>query len=92
MVSRCRALAGVSRLRYSWIINTETIGRLILFFGVIMVAVGGLLVLLGKLPWIGRLPGDIFVRRDNFNFYFPITTSILVSLILTVILNIFWRR
>lgn len=57
-----------------------------------MVAVGGFLVLLGKLPWIGRLPGDVFVRRENFSFYFPITTSILVSLILTVVLNIFWRR
>lgn len=92
MGSPCRALAGVLRLRYSTEIGTETLGRLILFFGVMLVAVGGFLVLLGKLPWVGRLPGDIFVQRDNFSFYFPITTSILVSLLLTVVLNLFWRR
>ncbi len=58
-----------------------------------LIAIGALLVLAGLLwPWLvksglGRLPGDIVVERDNFRFYFPITTSILISLVLTLI---FW--
>jgi hypothetical protein len=43
-------------------------------------------------PWLGRLPGDIYIRRDNWSFYFPLTTSIIVSLILTLIFALFGRR
>ena len=46
----------------------------------------------GKVPWIGRLPGDIYIERGNFRFYFPLATSILLSIVLTVILSLFWRR
>ena len=60
--------------------------------------VGGLLVLLGalfslggRLPWLGRLPGDIVVERPNFRFYFPIGTSILISIILSLIAAAFRR-
>lgn len=71
-------------------------GKLLIGFGVVLIVVGGLLVLAGglggKAPWIGRLPGDLSIRRGNWSFYFPITTSILVSLILTFLLSIFFRR
>jgi hypothetical protein len=62
------------------------LGKLILVFGAILVAVGLLLLLLGRtqLP-IGRLPGDIIYRRRNFTFYFPLTTSILLSLVLSLV-------
>jgi hypothetical protein len=61
---------------------------LVLLIGVLIAAVG-LLMMLG-LP-IGRLPGDISVKRDNFSFYFPVTTSIILSIILTLIFSLFRR-
>jgi hypothetical protein len=61
---------------------------LVLLVGVLIAAVG-LLMMLG-LP-IGRLPGDISVKRDNFSFYFPVTTSIVLSIILTLIFSLFRR-
>ena len=62
------------------------LGKLIIVLGAILVAVGVLIVLLGRtgLP-IGRLPGDIICRRKNFAFYFPLTTSILLSIVLSLI-------
>jgi hypothetical protein len=46
----------------------------------------------GKIPWLGRLPGDIYVERRNFTFVFPLTTSILISVILSLMLYLFSRR
>lgn len=63
-------------------------GRTLIFVGLAIAALG-MLISLG-LP-IGRLPGDIAVKRDNFSFYFPITTSIILSIILTLILALFRR-
>ncbi|HYN16014.1 MAG TPA: DUF2905 domain-containing protein [Terriglobales bacterium] len=62
------------------------LGKMIIVLGAILVAVGLLLVLLGRtgLP-IGRLPGDIIYRRRNFAFYFPLTTSILLSIVLSLL-------
>jgi len=64
------------------------VGKLLVLVGLLIAGVG-LLIMLG-LP-IGRLPGDIAVRRDNFSFYFPITTSIVLSIILTLLLALFRR-
>jgi DUF2905 family protein len=63
-----------------------SLGKLIIVLGAILIAVGLLLVLLGRtgLP-IGRLPGDIMYRRRNFAFYFPLTTSILLSIVLSLV-------
>ncbi len=63
------------------------LGKLIIVLGATLIAVGLLLVLLGRtgLP-IGRLPGDILYRRRNFAFYFPLTTSILLSIVLSLVL------
>ena len=73
--------------------DTRDLGRSLILVGVIVAAVGALLALGSKLPWrIGRLPGDIVIRRDGFTFYFPLVTSILLSLVLTLILALFRRR
>lgn len=71
-----------------------TIGRYLIVFGAVIVAVGIILMMAGKFPGlrIGRLPGDIYVERSNWRFYFPLMTSILLSLILTFILWLLNRR
>ncbi|AGL01241.1 DUF2905 domain-containing protein [Desulfoscipio gibsoniae] len=68
------------------------LGKLILMLGLFMVIIGGLLMVVGKIPGLGRLPGDIFVQRGNFTFYFPVVTMIIVSLVLTLLLNVLFRR
>lgn len=68
------------------------LGKMLIMFGVIMVVVGGLLMAAGKIPGFGRMPGDIFIQKGNFTFYFPIVTMLVLSLFLTIILNILFRR
>ena len=72
------------------------LGKVLLGFGLVMVALGGMLLIVGhlsgKVPWLGRLPGDIYIERDTWRFYFPLTTSILTSIVLSLILSLFWRR
>jgi hypothetical protein len=65
------------------------LGRLLMIIGAILVVVGVVLWLSPKIPWLGRLPGDIVIKRENFSFYFPLGTSILISLILTLVLYLF---
>ncbi len=67
------------------------IGRTLIIIGLVFVGLGVLMSVADKLPWIGRLPGDIVIKRDNFTFYFPLTTSILISVALTVLLYLFRR-
>lgn len=67
-------------------------GRLILIMGVVLVVVGALMMFGPKIPFLGRLPGDIHLRGKNWSFHFPIVTSIVVSIILTILLNLFTRR
>lgn len=69
----------------------ESLGRFLLFFGVVMLVLGGLMLVGGRLFGLGRLPGDIFIQRGNFSFYFPLVTSIILSILLTIILNIIRR-
>jgi membrane protein implicated in regulation of membrane protease activity len=68
------------------------IGKLLIFFGAILVILGTVFILAGKIPWLGRLPGDIYVQRRNFTFFFPLTTSILLSVVLSLLLYLFFRR
>ena len=70
----------------------ESLGRMILYIGIIMVLIGGFFILAAKVPWFGRLPGDIVWRREGLTIFVPVTTMILVSVVLTVLLNIVWRR
>ncbi len=65
------------------------LGKLLLFVGLFMVIAGLVLVFLPKIPFIGRLPGDIVIKKGNFTFYFPLATSILLSIILTILFSIF---
>jgi hypothetical protein len=65
----------------------EQFGKTLIIIGAVTLALGVVLMLSGKLPWIGRLPGDIMVQKKNFTFYFPIATSILISVLLTLV---FW--
>lgn len=60
--------------------------------GIFLIITGILVILFGKIPIISKLPGNIIIKRDNFTFFFPITLSILVSVILTLILNILLRK
>lgn len=64
-------------------------GKFLILFGTIVVIVGIILLISPKIPWLGRLPGDILIRRKNFTFYFPLATSIILSIILTVLFNLF---
>lgn len=68
------------------------IGKLLIIIGGFIVVVGLVLVLGLRIPFLGRLPGDISVDRGNVHFYFPIVTCLLLSLVLTLLLNLFFRR
>ena len=68
------------------------LGKTLIVIGLVIVAVGGVLLLAGRVPGLGRLPGDIYIRRGNFSFYFPVVTSLLVSVLLTLLLWLFSRR
>ncbi len=67
------------------------LGKTLIIFGLILCGVGVLLLAAPKIPWLGRLPGDIAIQREKFSFYFPLTTCLLISLILTLILSLFRR-
>ena len=70
----------------------EGFAKLLILFGIVLALLGGLLLLVGKIPFIGRLPGDIYVEKGNFTFYFPLATSLLISLLLTLLFSLFSRR
>jgi len=72
--------------------GVQYIGRFLIITGVIIIVLGGLLLLSGKVPWLGRLPGDIFIQRKSFTFYFPLATSILLSIVITLILWLLGRK
>jgi DUF2905 family protein len=67
------------------------VGRILMIAGAAMLILGALFTLGARLPWLGRLPGDIVIERPNFRFYFPIATSILISIILSLIAAAFRR-
>ena len=69
----------------------RSLAKLIIFTGIILIVFGGILYFAGKIPGIGRLPGDIVVQKKNFSFYFPLTTCIIISLALTLIFLLFRR-
>ncbi|MBI4529493.1 MAG: DUF2905 domain-containing protein [Deltaproteobacteria bacterium] len=67
------------------------IGKVLILIGLFLVVLGAIFASGIKIPWLGQLPGDIYIRRDHFTFYFPLTTSIILSLILTLVLYLFRR-
>ncbi len=72
------------------------LGKLLLGFGALMVLLGLVLLvagnLSGKVPWLGRLPGDIHIQRGNWSFYFPLATCLVISIVLTLLFSLFGRR
>jgi Protein of unknown function (DUF2905) len=72
-------------------VDLSTVGRLLLIVALVIAVVGVVLMLAGR-GVIPRLPGDIVVKRENLRFYFPLGLSIVVSVVLTVLLNLFLRR
>ena len=68
------------------------LSKTLIFFGSLLIVLGAALSLFNKIPGLGRLPGDIWVRKGNLTFYFPLATGLLISLLLTLLLNLFGRR
>jgi hypothetical protein len=70
----------------------DSFGKLLIVFGVVLAVLGGLLLLVGKVPFLGRLPGDIVIRREHWSLFFPFTTSLVISILLTLLFTLFGRR
>jgi uncharacterized membrane-anchored protein len=66
-------------------------GKTLIIAGIVLFFLGLIFSFAGSIPWLGRLPGDIHIKKDGFQFYFPIITCILISLLLTAILALFRR-
>lgn len=73
-------------------IDISNIGKMLIFIGLAIAVIGLLITLGGKLPWLGRLPGDIQYKGGNFTFYFPLATSLIISVALTVVLWLINRK
>ena len=67
----------------------SALGKMLILLGVFIILMGLLLLFGEKIPWVGRLPGDILIKKEKFTFYFPVTTSILISIILTLLFTFF---
>lgn len=70
----------------------QSLAKTLIVIGLILAGVGFFLAALGKIPGMGKIPGDFYYRKGNFMFYFPLATSLLISLLLTLLMNLFWRR
>ena len=67
------------------------LAKVLIVLGLLLVGAGILLWALGRVPFLGRLPGDIYIRRGNASFYFPLVTCIILSLVVSVILTLMRR-
>jgi Zn-dependent protease with chaperone function len=72
--------------------NMFNFAKILIFFGLILILLGLFFILIEKIPYLGKLPGDIYIKKGNFVFYFPLATSIILSILLTIILNLISRR
>lgn len=66
-------------------------GKTLITIGVILVILGLIFSVAGKIPWLGNLPGDITIQRERYTFYFPLATCILISIIISLVLYFFRR-
>jgi hypothetical protein len=71
---------------------TAPIGKLLIVIGLAVAALGIALLLAGRVPWLGRLPGDLAFRRGGTTVYVPLATSLLLSVVLTILLNLLLRK
>jgi hypothetical protein len=67
-------------------------GKILIITGIVLIVIGLFFTFGGKIPFLGKLPGDIIINKKNFTFYFPITTSIVLSIILSIIFYIFIKK
>ncbi len=67
-------------------------GKTLILLGAVLMVLGVVFVLAPKIPFLGKLPGDIHLKGKNWSFSFPVVTSIVISIVLTLLLNLFWRR
>ena len=67
------------------------IGRILIYFGLLLVVLGVIFSLIGKIPWLGQLPGDITIGRERFTFYFPLATCLIISVVLSLVLYLLRR-
>ena len=67
-------------------------GRTLIILGLVLAGFGLLITVAGQVPFLGRLPGDIYIKREGFVFYFPLATSMVISLILTLLIFTLFRR
>jgi len=89
--TRSRRRSGLCERKRVEVGALTELGRLLLIMGAVLLVVGFILLLFGRVPFVGRLPGDILIKREGFTFYFPIATSILISVILSLLLYLFRR-
>jgi hypothetical protein len=68
------------------------LARTLIILGVVLIVAGLILTFAGKIPWVGRLPGDIVIHKKNVTFYFPLATSIIISVVLSLILWLISRK
>jgi phosphatidylglycerophosphate synthase len=68
------------------------LGKYLIVFGMILIILGLIFTLAPKLPFLGQLPGDIYIKRRNYSLYFPLATCIIISIIITIILNLISRK
>ncbi|GAB4390341.1 MAG: DUF2905 domain-containing protein [Thermodesulfovibrionales bacterium] len=69
----------------------EQLGKSLIYIGVALAVLGGLLYLGGRVPYLGKLPGDILIQRKNFTFYFPLATGLIISLVISLVLWLLGR-
>ena len=69
----------------------QGLGKIVIFAGVVLTVIGVLMLLAPKLPFIGKLPGDFYFKKDGVSIYFPLATSIIVSIVLSILLSLFFR-
>jgi hypothetical protein len=66
-------------------------GKILVFCGLVLVGLGLILLYGPQIPWLGKLPGDITIKREHFTFYFPLASSIVISIVLTILFSLFRR-
>ncbi|MFN3301563.1 MAG: DUF2905 domain-containing protein [Patescibacteria group bacterium] len=69
----------------------EYLGKILIFLGLFLIIFGGIILLGKRIPFFGKLPGDIYIRKQNFIFYFPLVTSLLLSIVLSLIFAIIFK-
>ena len=69
----------------------QSLGRLLVFFGAVLLVVGVIVLVAGKVPFLGRLPGDLVLRKNGLTVFLPIVTMLTISLVLTLLLDLFFR-